>query len=211
MAPTDASAEQVCGLFAEVRNRIDAVLAQAEPASAALAMSLSPAQIAHIEAKYHKANVEWREQWSKGSPAERVARRLKSSIERSEQFYGTLEERQIAVLRNSIAQSDFDPELSFAERVRRQQDLLQTLRQIGSAGPTPRPSAAQAAAVLRAYLERSINSPNPAYRAYADRAVLDSCKNMALLHNSTTAEQRERAVRRVAAYERDARELTAQR
>ena len=211
MATADAGTGQVCGLFADVRNRFDALITQAEPASVLLAMGLGSAQLAHIEAKYAKANTEWREQWSKGSVAERQSRRLKSAIERSEQFYGTLDERQITVLRSAITRSEFDPDLSFAERLRRQQDLLQTLRLIGQNGPAPRPSVEQAATALRAYLERSVNSPNTSYRAYADRAVLASCLMMAQLHNSTGAEQRERAARRLAAYERDARELVAQR
>ena len=41
--------------------------------------------------------------------------------------------------------------------------------------------------------------------------MVDNCRAFAQLHNSTTAEQRERAGRRLAAYERDARELAAQR
>ena len=211
MAAVDSSPEQVCGLFAEVRNRFDSVVAQAESAGVELAMALENRQIAHLEAKYAKTNVEWRDEWSKGTVAERQARRLKASIERSEQFYGTLEERQIAVLRDAISRSEFDPALSFAERLRRQQDLLQTLRQIGSAAANPRPTVAQATLALRAYLERSVNSPNPAYRAYADRAIQDSCKSLSQLHNSSTSEQRDRAVRRLAAHERDARELAGQR
>jgi hypothetical protein len=85
--------------------------------------------------------------------------------------------------------------------------MLQTLRQSISAPGSAKPSVAQATSAWRATLDRSINSPTPAYRAYFDRALADSCRSFALLHNSTTPEQRERAVRRLAAYERDAREL----
>jgi hypothetical protein len=207
LAPADTTPDQVCKLFADGRKRIDAVVAQAEAATVDVAMSLSAAQLAHIEAKFAKSNTEWQDDWIAGGPAERQARRLKSSVERSEQFYGTLEERQLAVLRASIQQSAFDPQLSYTERLRRQRDTLQALRQAGTPPGGPRPSVAQATASLRAVLERSVNSPNPAYRAYADRAVNDSCKTFAQLHNSTTPEQRERAMRRLAAYERDAREL----
>lgn len=210
LAPADTSAETVCALFADVRNRSDAIIAQAEPAAVALAMSITPAQIAHLEAKYAKNNTEWRNEWAKGGAAERRERRMKSAIERAEQFYGTLEERQLNVLRASLERSDFDPEVNFAERRRRQQDLVQILRRVGAEAPSPRPTAAQTTMLLRGYLERSITSPNPAYRAYMDRATLDGCRTIAVLHNATTAEQRERARRRLAAYERDARELAPQ-
>ena len=211
MAPADTTPEQVCALFGDVRARVDALTTRAEPAAVALAMSLGAAQLTHLEEKYTKANLEWREEWSKGTDSERQARRLKSSIERGEQFYGTLEERQTAVLRNAIARAEFDPQLSYTERLRRQQDLLQTLRNVSATGPAPRPGVAQATSALRAYLDRSINSPNPVYRAYSERSIQDSCRSIAQLHNATTPEQRERAVRRLAAYERDARELAAQR
>ncbi len=211
MAPAETTPEQVCGLFNDARARVDALMARAEPAAVVLAMGLGAAQWTHLEDKYAKANLEWRDEWSKGTDTERQARRLKASIERSEQFYGTLDERQTAVLRNALTRSEFDPQLSYTERLRRQQDLLQTLRSVSATGPGPRPGLAQATSALRAYLDRSVNSPNPVYRAYSERSIQDSCKTIAQLHNAATPEQRDRAVRRLAAYERDARELAAQR
>ncbi len=211
LATLDATPEQVCGLFADARNRFDALASQAEPPAVTIAMGLSAAQLTHIETKFAKTNAEWRDEWSTGNPSERQAKRLKTAVERSEQFYGSLDERQLAVLRNAITRSDFDPQRSYTERLRRQQDLLQTLRQINSASNGSAVNMYQATTALRAYLERSTHSPNPAYRAYSDKAILDSCKTFAQLHNSTTPEQRERAMRRLAAYERDARELAAQR
>jgi len=204
MALADTTPEQVCSMFGEGRKRIDTVIAQAEAPTVAVAMSMRPAQITHMEARFAKRNAEWRDDWVAGTASERQARRLKVAIERSEQFYGTLEERQLAVLRATIQQSAFDPQLGYAERLRRQRDAIQTLRE---ATATPPPSTAQATALFRATLERSISSPDPAYRSYAERAISDSCRNFALLHNSTTPEQRDRAARRLGAYERDAREL----
>jgi hypothetical protein len=201
----------VCGLLVDVRARIDAVVAQTEPAAVTLAMGLSAAQLAHIEAKFAKTNAQWRDDWMAGTLSRRQAQRLKTAVERSEQFYGNLEERQVAVLRDFIANSDFDAQMSYAERLRRQQDLLQTLRLTSGLSGETRPGAPQAAAAVRAYLERAVNSPNPAYRSYLDKEIRDNCKAFAQLHNSTTPTQRERAVRRLAAYERDARELALQR
>jgi hypothetical protein len=211
MAPGNASADQVCGFFVDVRARIDAVVARAEPAAVTLAMGLSAAQLARIEAKFAKTNAAWRDDWMTGTLAKQQAQRLKSAVERSEQFYGNLEERQVAVLHDFIASSDFDAQISYAERLRRQQDLIQTLRLTSALSGEARPGVPQAAAALHAYLERAVSSPNPAYRAYLDKEIRDNCKAFAQLHNSTTPTQRERAVRRLAAYERDVRELASQR
>lgn len=206
MVPKDVSPEQVCSLFADLRSRLEAVHAQAEPGLVAVALNLLPAQLSHMEAKFGKTNAAWRSDWLEGTPEEKLAKRMKSAVERAEQVYGTLEETQLAIVRASIARSGFDPQLSYAERLRRQQDLLQTLRQI----TTSRESSTLATTTLRGYLDRSLNSPNASYRAYSGKALLDNCRAIALLHNSTSVAQRERAAQRLAAYERDFRELAAQ-
>lgn len=212
LATNDTNPAPVCALFADTRLRFNAITAQAEAATVSLAMSLSPEQLTHIERKFAKNNTEWRNDWLKLSPPERIDKRFKSNLERSEEFYGKLEDRQLAALRSGLEGSIYDTELTHAERVRRQQDLLQTLRQItGAGGTSPKPNPADATVALRAYLERSLNSPNLLHRAYNDKIILESCTLFAQLHNSTTPEQRARAVRRLAAYERDARELNGLR
>ena len=99
-----------------------------------------------------------------------------------------------------MAQSIFDPQLQAAERQRRQRDALQTLRQ-ASAQP------AQAAVLLRGYLLRTQDSPDPAWRNHRDQLLQESCRTFALLHASTTPTQREAAARRLRAYQRDLMEL----
>lgn len=202
LAANDTTPAQVCNLFQEGRERYNAVVRQAEPAALALASSLQPAQWAHMEAKFKKINTEWQRDWAKLTPAERVQRRLKSNTERAEEFYGKLEDKQLAALRGALGGSNFDPSFSYAERQRRQQDLMQTIRQLqGKAG------SVEGLTLIRAYQARLDRSPTPGYAAYSEQFRLESCSAFAALHNSTTPEQRQRAVRRLAAYERDAREL----
>ena len=207
LTPMDTTPEQVCKLYDDLRKRFDAVALQAEPVAAALALQLEPAQIKHMEARFAKGNAEWRRVWTSDDAAERRDKRLKSSVERAEQFYGTLDERQRSVLADALGKSRFDPQRGFDERVRRQQDLLQTLRALRPANGADRPTVAATGAALRAYIDRAMRSPDPAYRAYADNATQDACQTYARLHNSTTAQQRARAKGRLAAYERNAREL----
>ena len=217
LAMADVAPGAVCALFADTRERFNTVTLQAEGPAAALLLGMSPQQFTHMEGKFAKNNSEWRSEWLKLSPKDLLERRIKSNVDRAQEFYGTLEERQLAVLRGALETSSYDPQLSYAERLRRQQDLIQTLRQATGAAPgsgstvAARRSPAEGVVALRAYLDRASNSPNPAYRTYSDRLTSESCASFALLHNSTTAEQRTRAVRRLAAYERDARELSGQR
>ena len=217
LASTDVAPGAVCALYADTRERFNAVANQAEAAAVGLLLGIGPQQITHIEGKFAKNNSEWRNEWLKLSPKELFERRVKSNVDRAQEFYGTLEERQLAVLRGALEVSSYDPQLGYAERQRRQQDLIQTLRQVTGAAPgsgstmAARRTPTEGLASLRAYLERASNSPNLAYRSYRDRLTSESCANFAALHNSTTLEQRTRAVRRLAAYERDARELAGQR
>jgi hypothetical protein len=135
-------------------------------------------------------------------------RRVKQMTERAEMIYGTLDDAQRAVVQRVVEQTPFDARAVFAERLRRQRDALQTLREVSSQPGMP---AAQARAALRGYLQRTQDSPDPAWRQRRDAWLQDSCRGFAALHASTTAAQREAAVRRLRAYQRDLRELAAQR
>ena len=174
VAPADTSAEQICRLFADIRARFDAVAVQAlaQPGTLALATRLTPAQFKHLEARFAKGNQEWRREWASRDRAVRVAKRVETELDRAEQFYGTLDEQQRQLLQDAVNRSAFDPQRVFAERVRRQQDMLETLRSVAGTGNNSPPGAgaAPATTALRAYVERTSRSPDPLYRAYAETA-----------------------------------------
>ncbi len=206
LAQSDIPPPQVCAVFSDTRERFNAVSRQAETATVQLTMGLKPEQIAHIEAKFAKGNDEYRKDWVRLAAAERLEKRLSANVERAEEFYGKLDDRQVAVLSGALGGSSFDATLGFAERQRRQQDMLQTLK-TASAKTNP----AEVLALLRAFQDRVYRSPNATYQAYSDKLTQESCNSFSLLHNSTSPEQRRRAVARLGAYERDARELNSQR
>jgi hypothetical protein len=69
---------------------------------------------------------------------------------------------------------------------------------------------AEARALLRGWFDRALVSPDAAYRAHQEQLVQESCRIFSATHNATTPAQREMAVRRLRAYQRDLRELAAQ-
>ena len=211
MASADTTPEQVCRVYGELRSRFDAVVTQAEPGAVALAMRLGPAQLKHLEERFEKGNKEWRRTRGSADRAERLDKRLATEVDRAQEFYGTLGERQRKVLQDAIASSAFDPQRSYAERVRRQMDMLSTLRAIAPNNGAPGADPAQSLTAIRAYMERVSRSPDPLYRSQSEAAIAQNCQTYARLHNSASPEQRSRAVARLAAYERDARELATQR
>lgn len=204
---SDVTPAQVCAAMADGRARIDAVTIEAIPGMVAVAQTITAEQRQHIKRKLEKNNIQWTEDWNEGTPEERTNKRLKATVERAEQLYDSTEETQINLLRQLDAGSGYDADLSFKERLRRQQDLLQTLARINPPSTNDKPSAAKAAEYVREYLARNTTSPDPIYRAFSEKMYAESCNAFAIVHNSTSAKQRERAVKRIAAYARDAREL----
>lgn len=195
----------MCGLYVELKPRLQAILDQAEPALAALAPTLSPEQIDHLARQLDVRSEKWREKWLAGSSAERSARRVTQMMERAEMLYGRLEDPQLAVLRANVAASVFDADTSYRESLRRHQDTLQTLRQI----QTGTLSELLARERIHALFERSINSPDAAYRQQQEKIVQENCQTFAALHDSTTPAQRLKAIETLKSYADDARALIA--
>ncbi|MBC7682641.1 MAG: hypothetical protein H7172_09930, partial [Ferruginibacter sp.] len=207
LVTNDVSAEQVCAVGSSVRGYINALLEDVEPAATTLVQSLTPAQITYLERKYAKTNAEYRSDWLALTPTDLVQKRFDKALERAEMVYGRMDTAQKTLIRQQVEQSRFDPQQVQAERLRRQTDTLQTLRQLQRDSAT----AADTRTAVRGVLERSMRSPQPGYRAYAEALALQDCQSIALVHNSTTPKQRETAVRWLAGYERSLRELAAQR
>lgn len=206
LAPGDITGAQACTVFARFRERLDALAERAEPAVVTLATGLSPQQVSHVQRKYEKNNAAYRKDWLLPARADQADKRFEQFLERSEMVYGKLDEPQKAMLRLQLRQSVFDPKKILAERERRQRDLLQTLRKIAGT----QVSFGEARTLLRGYVDRVREPPDAAGRAYQQALVDEACATFAALHNSTSAAQRESAVRRLRAYQRDLRELASQ-
>lgn len=206
LAPGPIPAQQACAVVKEVQDRMNVVADRAEPVVVSLATGLTPQQLRHLERKYRSNNESFNKDWIRLSPQEQKDKRFAEMLERVEMIYGSLDEPQRAVLRAGIAQSMYDPQRVLAERQRRQQDLLHTLRLVANPSLPP----AEAHSLMRAYLDRAQHSPDLAYRAWQDALLQEGCRIFAAVHESTTPAQRQQAVRRLRAYQRDLRELSGQ-
>ena len=203
VATQDISAEQACTLWDFVQQRMQAPLTQLTPALAQLAAGLKPAQMEHIAAEFKKRNQQWRAEWLELTPGERVARRSQQIVERSEQFYGRLDEAQRALVRSQVLASGYDPDILHKEMLRRQQDSLQTLARLRSGGM----EAGAAQAALQALFARAAQSPDPQTQQLNEGVTRGACAAVAAVHNSSSAAQRTRLVKTLQGYEADARAL----
>ncbi|MEJ8854556.1 DUF6279 family lipoprotein [Variovorax robiniae] len=214
LAPDTLTAEQVCALSDEIRDRLLAFAVQAEAPGAELVLSLGDAQLQHLQRKYAKVNESYRKDWLVLDANKRQDKRFDQLLDRYEDFYGPLDKSQRELLRQLVAQSVFSAERFDAQRRTRQQEALALLRGLRAGSPSPAEApgtqdmqAAQAA--LNGYVQRTAHPPPGPWRDYQQALSMEGCRNLAALHNTTTPAQRERAARRLRDYENDVRQLAA--
>jgi hypothetical protein len=214
---------RACEFYQEVQDRLmmsleGAVRFDQNPAASFNLQKLATLdrnQLLNMERKFAKSNAKYREDYLSGSPRQVAEKRLEQAVSRTESLYGKLDERQLALLQTRLEQSGFDPELVYAERLRRQQDMLQALRSLaslgsaaGSAAMTPAAAKTVAAGpALEGVFSRAVFSPDISFREHAKKLRTHNCQTFAEVHNSTTPAQRQKALARLQGYEQDLRAL----
>lgn len=205
--PQDITAVQACDVFADVRQKALALTDYAEPATLSVAATLSPKQLTVMERKFAKGNATWREDYLEGSAKDLFEKRQKSAIKRTDMLYGSVTDKQRSLIAQQIEKSQFKAAQSYAERQRRQKDIVQTL---GKVIASPQ-DAATTQGEVRSLLARSIASPDAAYKTYLETITQEGCASFAELHNATSAEQRKKAVEVLAGYEQDFKVLVGKK
>lgn len=207
----DITAQQVCSLAGEARARVKTALDQAEPAASTLAATLQPAQLTVMARKFEKSNSDWRADFLEAAPQKIKAKRLEQATSRAEMLYGSVNDAQREALDSAVTASGFDASLAYAERTRRQQDTLQTLRalQAANAQNTASPATSTARPAVQGLLERLQKSPNAAYRRYQEALLLENCNTVAALHQRATPAQRQKAAQTLQDYEQSFKVLAS--
>jgi Family of unknown function (DUF6279) len=204
------TAAQMCRWGGEVVQQLETAFEQL----ARLSVSLSPAQINHLERHYAKGNAKSADEFLQANPADRLKASTKRLEERASMFLGKLNEAQRERIQRSIAQAPLAPADWLEERKNRQQDIVRALRRIHalatSTAPHERTRALdEAQASMRALAVNIQRSPREAYRVLQQRALEHQCQLAADLVNLSTPAQRQVAVGKLKGWEEDARALTA--
>jgi len=205
-AGQDITPELACSQLDQARNHLQRLGTQGAMSLAPLIPTLQAEQLRHLARQLEKHDQKWREEWLDGTAEELLQRRLKRTVARYEDFYGRLSETQRQYLRQRLAEVGFDARVVWAERLRRQRDLLRVLQEHRN-GERP----AHVEAELMAWVQRSFEPPDPATRAYLKGLVSQGCQTLAGLHNSSSPEQRRRLAGKLQGYESDLRALIAAR
>jgi Family of unknown function (DUF6279) len=197
----------LCWWRDEANRRLDAALDRATPGLAALMLTLTPQQIAHLERQLAKHVDKTRAEFAQGDRAERAQASFKRTLERYENLYGRLDEAQRAKLSQLLAASPFDADRWLVERERRNRDMVETIRATVARGADGESAASRARgeAAVRLIAERAQRSPRADYRAYQERLAQENCALAAAMHNTTTAAQRQFARGKLKGWEEDVR------
>ncbi len=195
--------ETACGWFARMRSQLDPAIDQALLQAADLLPTLGETNFRHLEQRHAKSNQERRADYLQSDPEERRTETLRRALDRAEQIYGRLDEPQRRVISAGLSTSPFDPEVWLAERQRRQADTVATLRRLVA----ERADRDERVSALRALVERTQTSTDPAYRAYQGKLTAYNCEFAARIHNATTPAQRLKAQQRLKGWEDDLRSL----
>lgn len=203
---SDVTPAQVCRWVDVVVAQANTTFEQALPAIAEHALTLSAGQIAHMQGRFDKTNADYRKDYMQPDPKERLQESVKRTVDRLETLYDAIDDKQREQVVREVAASPFDAELWFADRVARQQVVLQTVRRL----QRERASPAQAQAALRVLAEQVQYSPNPTLREAQERLKRYGCEFAARFHNGTTTKQRQFAAERLKGWEEDVRALAAE-
>lgn len=204
----DLNPSQVCVIFADVRGKLLVVYERAVPSVALLAASFDASQLQHMERRFAKGNADYRDDFLDATPEAVRRQRLKKAVSRAETLYGRLDDKQVEMVGRMIDESGFNAARSYAERLRRQRDLLETFRQL-----LARPAAEKTDSAVKAVsglMERAVTSPDASYRGYAEKLTADNCKSFSELHNATSTAQRNKAAAILNGYEKDLAALAGQ-
>jgi Family of unknown function (DUF6279) len=206
----DLNGEQVCRMVDDVMQRAAALSGAVqvlEPPALQVLARLSARQIAEMERQFAKGNRKFREKYVDVTPRELLDNRVESGVSRAEWLYGSLGRAQEQALRTAMMAAPWDAREAYAARLRRQQDIVQTLRQLSQS----QASTEQARVALRSLLLRQIEPQEPAERSRTMAWRQQSCQVLAQLHASTTPAQRSRAQETLRNYATDLASLVPAR
>jgi hypothetical protein len=192
-------ADEVLALNLEMNRRLVAIGDQASPDLAELALTLQPAQLARFAGKLAEDNAKTRRELASSGGKRSLDQRAKRSVERAQEWFGSVSPQQDELIRNAIAARPDNEEWWVHERERRRSDLLVLLQRIHA----ERPNADDAAQWLREYFALLSEPQEPERRAHMNEYRRGNAELIAALVNAASAAQKGRLFSKLHGYADD--------
>lgn len=194
-----ARAQDARALYDSGRARLARAADQGLPDIAAFLAQLTPRQIARLESKLAEDNRKMEEEW-RMQPILRQQKRVEKSIERVEDWFGSLSPTQIEKIRATMMALPPLEAQRLADRKRRQAEFIALLKS------SPPPDAMQPA--LRRMLLQPEAGRDAAFQAELDRQLEATVNLVMSLLAEGSPEQRARVQKRLKGYAADIDSLT---
>jgi Family of unknown function (DUF6279) len=186
MANPQFSADEVCEKIKQIKTSIYTLQVESIPVIIELAPTLSDKQMQRFQNKLEERTKKWKAEWWQETTEDQLKVRYEKAEDFAEDVYGDLSDAQINQLKQSIAQSNTNPSITYKEILRRNEDSYQTLITLRDNKLSPQ----EKLQLAKAGFDRIQKSPDQTYQTYADNLAKYSCESMANLHASSNAKQK---------------------
>jgi hypothetical protein len=198
-------ADQLLAFYGRMTAYVALVGERAAPDLAALALTLTPAQIDRFALKLDRDTLKARRELVRFAGNESLEERIKRNTERAETWLGSLSPAQETLIRRTLLARPDNAAWWIEERERRQHALVALLRKIEA----EKPDAATATAWLRGYFAQLALPEDPAQRAQILEFRRGNAELIAALLNSASPAQRAHLLKRLRGYAEDFTTLAA--
>ena len=196
----------VAWLYAETRKRFKILVDAAAPDAAALALTLTSAQVDRMEKKFASRRKEFVSDEVDVAPAAAREKFVEQRLESVERWLGNLDEGQRLRLTVAAMEIPYEPRLMLEDRTRRYREITSLLRSGVGRGP-------EARAALEEGLKRIFSGWNegrtPVYAEYADRQTAAMHRYFADAMNMANDRQRRHATQKLQGYIDELRRLAS--
>jgi hypothetical protein len=173
--------------------RLRPIAEQAAPGVAEVVTTLAPEQLGRMRAEMQRDNEKLRREWMPPARAERVEARAKRYVQRAELFLGPLSADQKQFARRFAADAPDTEDVWFAQRLGRQQDLLEVMERIR----VERPGEATATRWMREHLLRYTQLRDGPDKAGAESSLASGDAMAAAMLARATPKQRQHLQRKL--------------
>ncbi|WP_020166694.1 MULTISPECIES: DUF6279 family lipoprotein [Methylotenera] len=189
VAKEQFSPNEACEKIDQFKDNFNQLQSEFIPTIIEIAPLLTDKQLQYFHAKLEKRALKWKSEWWQETPEEQLSMRLEKIEDLAEKIYGDLNDAQHTLLKQNLAITPVNPALSYAEILRRNEDVEQIVTALHNQSLSPENKTQ----LVKDGFERLQNSPNPTYQTYANQMKKRTCEIIADLHASTDSKQKQHA------------------
>ncbi|HEY0561754.1 MAG TPA: DUF6279 family lipoprotein [Methylophilus sp.] len=196
LAQAQFTPEVACDKLDQMKSGFTTLQLQSVPIMLTMAPLITEQQHTYLQKKLAERTQKWKKEWWPASTEDQIEVRVEKAVDIAEKVYGGLSDAQRSMLALGIKNSGIQPELTYREILRRNQDIQQAIRALQDTTL----STMQKSQHIQEGFARFQHSPDPVYAAYAEQNKQRTCELIAEFHQHTNTQQKQHAQNWLAGY-----------